>query len=48
VSRSIEILFKRGKIRIWDLDRPQKPLVFYNKPKVKSKTSKMDFVSILI
>jgi len=47
VPRSIEILLRRDKTQIQNLNGPQKPLVFYDESKIKPKTSKMGPIPIL-
>jgi len=44
----MEVLLREGKAGIQNLDRLQEPLVLYNKPKAKSKTSKMGPIPIKI
>jgi len=44
----MEALSKRNKVGIQNLDRPQEPLVLHDKPKAKSKTSKMGSVPVKI
>ena len=48
MSRSIETLSRRGKTRIQNLDRLQKPPVFHDESKIELKTSAMVFVPLAI
>ena len=44
----METLFRRSETGIRNLDRPQKPPVFHDKPKVESTTSAIGTISITI
>jgi len=44
----MEALLGRSETGIRNLDRPQKPLVFHDKPKVESMTSAIGPVSLAI
>ena len=48
MSGSIEVLPKRSKTKVWNLDRPQKSPVFHNKSKAELKASKMGLIFIAI
>jgi len=48
MPRSVEALFGRSKTRIQNLDRSQKPLVFYGELKIKPKTNKMGPIPITV
>jgi len=44
----MKTLFGGNKTRIRNLDRPQKPLVFYDKPKAELQTSKIGIIPLKI
>jgi len=48
MSGGMEALLGESKTGIQNLDRPQKPPVFYDKPKVESMTSMIDLIPIAI
>jgi len=48
MPRSVEVLFGRRKTQIQNLDRSQKPPVFYGESEIKLKTSKMGPIPIMV
>jgi len=48
MPRSIEALLGRSKTQIQNLDRPQKPPVFYNESKTELQTNKMGPIPITV
>jgi len=48
MSQGMEALLGESKTRIQNLNRPQKPPVFYDEPKVESMTSTMGLIPIMI
>jgi len=48
MPRSIEALFERSKTQIQNLNRLQKPLVFYNESEIKLKISKIGSIPITV
>jgi len=48
MPRSMEALFGRSKTQIQNLDRSQKPPVFYGESEIKPKTSKMGSIPVTV
>ena len=48
MPRSMETLPGGDQSKVQNLDRPQKPLVLYDKSEAKPKTSKMDIVPLMV